>query len=643
MKSSYVVVRMRQSILIHLLGLALLALGMLINPGTATPQAWAAGDCAERYWEQIVRLSWKNWPSSNANSGPSAIDLQTSGGSLDNQGLSPASSASLPTSPWEAVIREALVQELLSDADRELMLEAYQQKAWEPVFITPGFQLSADGGKLLHRLGELESDALDAKPYQLEALQEALSQLSKVRQGPDQGVKASLRDVLQRLQAAAVNPEQFPLRQQLDWAKLLQTSLSSAEPDVRRPAAAVQSALEKWRTQLLTQAGRVDVRMTANLIRFAHDMHQFQRDKMLAALAGNTSLDDLRRSLEPSSTRYEILRQAYLTYRNLARKNTQKTISTGGSVRPGTQGALVRALQDRLQEEGFYHGDLRGHYDAATIEAVKHFQMQHLQDPDGVLGAKTVVWLNVPYEKKAGMIAQSLEALRKSETRQYDRFVRINIPQFILEYFRDGRLQTTHRVIVGKASGKKIKMQGRMIGENQTPTLVSKINQVIFNPRWYVTDRISLELDVEASRDPSYWDRLGYVRMASTYPWGTPRLYQRPGPYNPLGRVKFEFPNAYAVFLHDTPKKQLFQRARRDFSHGCMRLEGAVEFARTLLKDDQNPAADKTERYLADNQQKYIELQQALPIFIEYSMATSDASGRIIFCGDLYGWFEKLG
>jgi L,D-transpeptidase YcbB len=198
-------------------------------------------------------------------------------------------------------------------------------------------------------------------------------------------------------------------------------------------------------------------------------------------------------------------------------------------------------------------------------------------------------------------------------------------------------------VIVGKASGKKVKAQGRLIGENHTPTLVSKINQVIFNPRWYVSDRISLELDVEASKDPNYFDRLGYVRMASTYPWGAPRLYQRPGPYNPLGRVKFEFPNPYAVFLHDTPKKQLFLRARRDFSHGCLRLEGAVGFAQMLLKDDQHPTADKTDQYLADNQQKHIELQHPVPIVIEYAMASSDASGHIVFCGDPYSWFEKLG
>ncbi|HAA05751.1 MAG TPA: hypothetical protein DCE18_20630, partial [Syntrophobacteraceae bacterium] len=187
------------------------------------------------------------------------------------------------------------------------------------------------------------------------------------------------------------------------------------------------------------------------------------------------------------------------------------------------------------------------------------------------------------------MIAQSLESLRKSETRQYDRFVRINIPQFVLEYVKNGKVEATHRVIVGKSSGKRVKAQGRMIGENQTPTLVSSIQQMVFNPRWYVSDRISLELDGEAASDPNYFERLGMVKMASSYPWGSPRLYQRPGPGNPLGRVKFEFPNVYAVFLHDTPKKFLFQRARRDFSHGCMRLDRALDFARLLLRDDANP------------------------------------------------------
>jgi murein L,D-transpeptidase YcbB/YkuD len=210
-----------------------------------------------------------------------------------------------------------------------------------------------------------------------------------------------------------------------------------------------------------------------------------------------------------------------------------------------------------------------------------------------------------------------------------------------LEYYKTGKLEATHRVIVGQTKGKKIKVQGKWMGINQTPTLVSAIEQIIINPRWYVSDRIRLELNDEAAADPLYFSRHGYVQMSSAYPWGDPRLYQLPGPSNPLGRVKFEFSNPYAVYLHDTPKKQYFKRARRDLSHGCIRLDGAVEFAALLLKDDGNPAAQKMETYLANNKQVYFKLSEPVPIIIEYMPASSNERGQVLFCGDPYEWFDK--
>jgi murein L,D-transpeptidase YcbB/YkuD len=656
MKSPYLLRSASKPVQAHAAVLAIIAFSVILVLGDSTPRVWASGECSDAYWDQILQVSWKNWPQPASNPPRSTNGLQprgeyqgssslaSSGNALsENDSLAAATQQNSSAVSWESMIREALAQELLSDTDRELILEAYQERRWEPLLITPGLQPSAEASKLIQRIGGLESDAIDTKPYQPEALQEGLTQLGKLRKGPDPAVKSSLRELLQHFQTKTAGSEPFQLCQNPDLSKLLQTALASSGSDIRRSATAIQASVARWHQQLGAQTSWVDVRLASNLLKFAHDMQQFPREQLVAALTGKASLGDLIRSLEPSSPHYPPLRSAYLTYRNLARKGTQKIIHAQASVRPGARGPLVHTLQERLQEEGYYQGDLRGHYDAATVEAVKRFQAQHLQDADGVLGAKTVLWLNVSYEKKAKMIEQSLEALRKSEARQFDRFVLINVPQFVLEYFKDGKLQSTRRVIVGKASGKKVKALGRLIGENHTPTLVSKINQVIFNPRWYVSDRISLELGLQASDDPNYFDRLGYVRMASTYPWGAPRLYQRPGPSNPLGRVKFEFPNPYAVFLHDTPKKQLFRHARRDFSHGCMRLEGAVDFAQMLLKDDQNPTADKTGQYLADNQQKHIELQHPVPIIIEYSMASSDTSGHIVFCGDPYNWFEKLG
>jgi murein L,D-transpeptidase YcbB/YkuD len=96
------------------------------------------------------------------------------------------------------------------------------------------------------------------------------------------------------------------------------------------------------------------------------------------------------------------------------------------------------------------------------------------------------------------------------------------------------------------------------------------------------------------------------------------------------------------VFLHDTPKKHLFQRARRDFSHGCMRLERALDFARMLLRDDANPTADKVDSYLVDYQSRHVSLLHPVPIVVEYATVSSNGDGEVVFCGDLYGWLQNL-
>jgi murein L,D-transpeptidase YcbB/YkuD len=114
-----------------------------------------------------------------------------------------------------------------------------------------------------------------------------------------------------------------------------------------------------------------------------------------------------------------------------------------------------------------------------------------------------------------------------------------------------------------------------------------------------------------------------------------------PGPTNPLGRVKFEFPNPYAVYLHDTPKKGLFQRERRDFSHGCVRVERAKELAEILLKDDGNPSSDKLQDYFSSYRQAYIRLTQPIPIIIEYQQVSFNEGNEVVFCGDPYGWFRE--
>jgi murein L,D-transpeptidase YcbB/YkuD len=238
----------------------------------------------------------------------------------------------------------------------------------------------------------------------------------------------------------------------------------------------------------------------------------------------------------------------------------------------------------------------------------------------------------------SSMIAQVLQSYRKSHTRIYQRYVWVNIPQFTLEYRNGGKIEAVHRVIVGKANGKKIKHNGRMVGENQTPTLASSIERVVINPKWYPTERIRLELAGAIAADPSFLARNGYIYTTFA---GEPRLIQLPGDNNALGRVRFDFPNVYAVYMHDTPSKNLFQRTRRDSSHGCIRVERALDLAKKLLASDQNAAASRMDSALATNRETFFRLREPVPIIIEYLPIVVNAKGDLVFCGDPYGWFPE--
>jgi L,D-transpeptidase YcbB len=530
---------------------------------------------------------------------------------------------------WRSFLWEAIPAEWLRDSSKNMILEVYQQQEWTPFFITAKFEIREDANVFLQRLDRIEAEAIDPKPYQLEGLQKSIRNLEKIR--------VSLN---------ALSPSSEDLRAKgSDVGSGAGRSVKAASGNIQLASTAgpnqiAGNDLGKEREAKLREAFRaaseLDIRLMQSLARFAMELNPLSGDAQVKSLLGQVPMADFLASLEPSSPQYSSLLKAYGRYQRLA-QTAREPVRLSSTLRPGDSGQEVRQLQLRLQQEGFYDGKVNGSYDSATKEAVKEFQSYHLQDSDGVVGQRTRDWMSVSFKQKAEMIAHSIQLMRQSPSRIHSRLVRINIPEFLLEYYRDGEVQSVHRVIVGKSSGKKIKVQGRWMGENQTPSLKSSIERVVINPRWYVPDRIRLEL----ASDASSLARQGYVQMSSLYPWGESRLFQKPGPTNPLGRVKFEFPNPYAVFLHDTPKEHYFNRTRRDFSHGCVRVERAEELAQLILSDDQNPAAKKMSDYLKGTNQAYISLSQAVPIVIEYLPVTANERGEVIFLGDPYGWFKK--
>lgn len=540
---------------------------------------------------------------------------------------------------WRSFLWEALPVEWLRENNPHLVVEAYQQRDWKPFFITAQFEPTKGAHALLKRLEHLEDEAIDPKPLRLEMVRKHWHQVETQRLALNH-VDPRYRDTL----------ADFPDSPSFGNGDTVTTSKSQAPPvqyamnspqNLPSDGGAGRREREERYREAFKAASELDIQLAALLVRFAREMTPNFRDEMVKTLVGDIPVADFLKRIEPSSASYRALLSAYGRYRALASQGRQQPYRDAAKLQSGDSGNAVRDLQTRLQQEGLYKGKITGHFDVATMEAVQQFQRVHNLEPDGTVGPATREQLYTPSSRKVQLIAEGLRTMRQSPTRQYDRFVRINIPQYLLEYHKDGKVIASHRVIVGKAKGKKVKLQGRLMGENQTPTLSSAIEQVVFNPRWYVSDRIRMELNDEISADPSYLARHGYVKMSSQYPWGSPRIFQLPGPKNPLGRVKFEFPNAYAVFLHDTPKKELFQRARRDFSHGCMRVEKAEVLARLLLEDDQNPGAQKIESYLSGNRPTHVKLQQPVPIVIEYLPVSAKEDGQVVFFGDPYGWFDE--
>ncbi len=524
---------------------------------------------------------------------------------------------------------------MLANTGPSQILEAYQANDWKPFFVGPRLELNDKAKALLERLRKIQDDGLDPSQYHLDALFKQVANLEQMR------LAAFSNPNLKHSHGESRGPD--PSGGSKSAAQRSGSiQLASNAPQTPPNDGGFDKASELATREMLKAACELDVRLAHGLVQFASDMHPQSRDWQIRALSGELPMGDFLGMVEPLSPRYQNLRSAFKVYTDLAAQQTHHLVVAASRMQPGETGENVRTLQKRLQQEGFYTGKISGIYDSSSQAAVKGFQQAHHLPEDGVLGQGTKDWINVSYGEKARLIAQAMKHFRQSAARLHERYVRINIPQFSLEYYKDGKVQSTHRVIVGKASGKKVKVQGRMVGENQTPPLTSAIEQIVVNPRWYVSDRIRMELNGAASSDPTYFSRQGYVEMSAHHPWGQPRLFMPPGPTNPLGRVKFEFPNPYAVYLHDTPKKGLFQRERRDFSHGCVRVERAKELAEILLKDDGNPASDKVQDYFSSYRQAYIRLTQPIPIIIEYQQVSFNEKNEVVFYGDPYGWFREM-
>ena len=359
-------------------------------------------------------------------------------------------------------------------------------------------------------------------------------------------------------------------------------------------------------------------------------------DSLLARTLRGNPLDRAIALMRPQDEQYSALREQLRHYRGIAAAGGWERVPAGPSLRPGdtSQVERLRALRERLAAEDYldrgqieadsmgraiYQGDLAG--------ALATFQRRHGIVVDSILGPGTLASLNLTAEYRVGQIMANLERYRWMPRSLGDRYIYVNVPAFHLDAYDNGRPVLSMRVIVGQD-----------YADQATPAFADMMTYIEFAPYWNVPEKIAEEeIWPKVAEDPSYLERNEYEVVNDR---GGPRVRQRPGEKNALGRVKFIFPNDLNIYLHDTPARSLFQRDVRAFSHGCIRIEKPLELAKYALSGMPGWTEDRIERAM-DGETRQVVLKRKIPVYIVY-FTTYVRDGTLYFANDLYERDDNL-
>ena len=360
------------------------------------------------------------------------------------------------------------------------------------------------------------------------------------------------------------------------------------------------------------------------------------RAELLAAigdLGDGEAFGERLRGVVPRLPEYDHARRALDRYVRLMDSKRVEPLSVRGWVEKGASGDVVAALQRRLAAEDLYDGPVTGVLDEATHEAVVAYQRARGLAAGGVVGAETVESLNVPLEWRVKQLVVALGRIRESplvRSATPDRYVRVNLPAQELELVEDGRVGRRHRVIVGSNRRVEDPMnEGVVWRARRTPIFDTKVVEVVLNPTWIVPEAIRREeIEPKVGQNPRYFEENNFQTVGAL-------LVQGPAPTNPLGVVKLTLESTDAVYLHDTDKRWLFKEARRDLSHGCVRVDEPVELAKHLLAR-QGVDGARVDARVADGRTLPIKLVDPLPIFVEYSTVGFAEDGAPAFYQDVY-------
>lgn len=359
----------------------------------------------------------------------------------------------------------------------------------------------------------------------------------------------------------------------------------------------------------------------------------FKKEDPLAAadsLLNKKHKDD--KYFEDVNALYKALKDQLGKYYNIAKTGGWPQIATAKkTLKKGVSDPSIPIIKKRLQITGEMIGKDSSQVFNDTLEnAVSTFQVTMGYKPDGVITAQLIKDMNVPAIERLKQILLNMGRMRWMPTEPDGRLIIVNIPEFKLHVYENKRKAWDMNVVVGKE------------GHNTT-MFTGDLNQIVFSPYWNVPASIvQKEILPKLASNPDYLASQ-HMEQTGTDENGVPKIRQLPGPDNSLGRVKFLFPNSFNIYFHDTNAKSLFEKDKRAFSHGCIRLAEPEKMAQYLLRDQPEWTTEKIEDAMNSGNERYVKLKTPVPVIITYYTAWVDDNGQLNFRDDIYSHDQTLG
>lgn len=419
-------------------------------------------------------------------------------------------------------------------------------------------------------------------------------------------------------------------------------------------------------------AALFDVALTVNAMRYLNDLHQgrtnpahftfgvkgYNEKKLDVVTVLNTQIVDASDvtaavdAVEPQSLQYKALKTGLKQYLDLVPQDHTDPLpemnpsAKSIAITPGYP--ALQSLQQKLTLLGDYSGDANATASSADLtEALKHFQHRHGLNEDGKLGSATIDALNTPITARVTQIVDTMERWRWLNDDYQNAAIIVNLPEFELRAF-EGTGNDHHEVFrMNVVDGKSDD------DTHHTPVIADQMKYLVFRPYWNVPPSIARkEIIPHMQKQPGYLGAKNYETVdlkgnlvtpnIAAIDKGTQMVRQKAGTSNSLGLVKFMFPNQFNVYLHDTNEKALFTRTRRDYSHGCVRLQDPPKLADWLLRDSSKWDEESIADAMNDGQDnKTVLLPKPVPVVVFYGTAWSD-DGEMHFFRDMYGYDDDL-